>query len=434
MGEAFGHQGLSKLTKFAGGVAAIAGAIHMGTRALDAYLQTIHKVSEAASGGVLSARGFANLQPTELMSVRVQEMSRLMVRHGVKQFDQGFDAAQSFQSMYGSYAAGKAATKTVFTAAEYGVPLELGKEVEAMGGGLGMPPGHFLRMTGIAGEESGRGVKEVAKAAQSLLFWPDKVQGAAAATGLAELFGDELKTYLKAAGVGLAPTGGLAGKFEELGVADADYVTKLKALRAAEITTPVKLYEAGLTEIRQQAAISGAIEKLDKIVATVPILEAKNVPGFFGEAIKRMQTGMPGMKEALELQRAKAGLKEATAFGPETAEYMTKQREQVEFVTGLRGLGHHTLAEIIADEEGRFNKVGQVLVWSWRKRVEAWNAVVGAVSPVQSERYHSANEFYGAENEENMGVLATAIEELRAAIIEWGVERAADRLMPTPSE
>lgn len=340
------------------GVGSVAAAIGTVNKKYETTLKNLREISAEARKAGDNVIAFAALQEGGTKAERVQRAAGVAAAAGVKDRGLAFTIVQGLQSaLGGDFERGLAAAKTVFEASKVGIPLRAGSELEILGISQGEAPGVTIRRAFVAGQASARDPAVIAGAASAFKFFDDKVfANAVAGVISASVDPGELKTFVKAAGVGLSGVSTLAPKFKELGVgAGATRRERLQALFEAGITTPEQLKAAGLGELRQQEAISTLLTNLSEIDRIAAAVREKAVPGLFVRQRRGVEAELPDLVIQRKIDIAEAKFKNVTAFGPKATEAQRLELRQKNLGVAFRGAGieEGTFGLDFIDEEGR---------------------------------------------------------------------------------
>lgn len=319
-------------------------------------IQEIAAEARKASGEILS---FAALQAGGEKAGAVRKAAAMGLRYGITERGVAFDTVQALQSARGGdLAAGLAGARSVFQAYQVGIPLEKGRELEVLGAAQGQAPGAALRRAYVAGQASARDPAALATAAPGMTFWQDKDLGFAAAGVIAGAVREgELQTYVKAAGIGLSDVSTLETKFKDLGVLGTPRVEKLRALAGAGLDTPEKLKAAGLSEIRQQQAVSILVQNLENLDRITAEIQQKARPGIFAAHRTAVEAELPITKTTRQIDMAETMLAHEAAFGkpagPAAKEILLEKMAAV----ALRRMGKEQTLWFDLIEDGRASKL-----------------------------------------------------------------------------
>lgn len=359
-GESVGG-GVSKLESYIGMLAGGAGitmAVGKATQAHELWLQTLREISTEATKASSEIIAFAALQEGGTKAARVMEAAGLAQRYGVTERGLAFDTVQALQSAPGSsFERGMASAETVFALSQLGVPLASAKELEVMGLSQGQEPGDAARRAYVAGQESSRDPATIAKAGAAMKFWTDKEVGFAAAGVLSgSVREDELQTYLKRAGIGLSPVGGLQEYMEARGEGGATQLERLGLLHGWGITSPAALEAAGISEIREAEAISDLARGYPEILGIRGLIQERAVPGLLAGEREAVEREIPITQQAREIETLKAMWGDETAFGAAAPganlqEIEQRQRGLAYRRMGIEAIGPFGSVDAI-DEEG----------------------------------------------------------------------------------
>jgi hypothetical protein len=367
--DGFGGRALSSVKSYAAGVVSVSAALGSAGRAYQVWLQNMREGSAEMQRAANQAIAFAALQEGGVKAERVQQASALARRYGIRDRGQAFNAVQALQSaLGGDFAAGMKAAETVFRATQVGIPLREGLELELVGAAGKQPPGATLRRAFAAGQASARDPMALARAGRGLPFWDDQEIAMASAAVLAALFGEEVATYTRAAGIGLSTTSaeGFQKTFKKLGVADATRMERLQALREAGMDTPEKLAAAGLGEMRQQIAISTLVKNLDELDRILGEVREQARPGLFAAQREAVEAELPMMRLQREMDLLEAGIAESAAFGPRALEFGTAEREERIRAAAFRRLGFEQAGPFDIVEGGRATKMDELQFRLWQ--------------------------------------------------------------------
>jgi len=229
-------------------------------------------------------------------------------------------------------------------------------------------PGEFLRMAYIAGQESKRNPAIIAKAAPALQFYTDKVFAMGAAAVISGPFAQQVTPYTRQGAIALSKTGGSDAwqqKLTELGVGDATRYEKLIALKKAGLDTEEKLALAGLTEMRQSAAVGALVKNIPELDRVMAAIRARNVPGLLVKERAQIEAEEPMYKRVRNIDQLMALYGDATVFGPTAAPAQQLEIDQRTRALAFRRLGHEEamLGWDLIDAEGRSTRFDE-----WRFR------------------------------------------------------------------
>ena len=335
--KAFGETAIASVqslaTRLAGGGGVLA-AVNQINQAYEIWIKNIREVSDESKKAQDEIIAFAALQEGGTKATRVQRASDLATRFGISSRGEAFNTVQALQSARGGdFEAGLRIAETVFAAKQVGIPVEFGRELEVLGASQGQRPGQALRRAFVAGQESSRSPREIAKAAPSFKFFEDKDFGFAAAAVLAGSVSEEqIKTILKQSGAALSATGSAQSKFEELGLGKATQQQRLSKLVSLGIDTPEELSQFGFTEQRQIEGLAALVPNAKEINRIESVIDTKAVPGLFLKERSAVEAELPNQKLSRQISILKSGFRDELAFGPEA-----KQALQQEVSERLRG-------------------------------------------------------------------------------------------------
>ncbi len=348
-----------RLAKFAGGLVgagSVFAAITSVNRGWEIWLKNMREISAESRKATREIISFAALQEGGTKGERVQRAAGLAAQFGVDDRGLAFDTVQALQSaLGGDFERGLSASRTVFAASQVGIPVEKGRELEILGASQGQAPGVSVRRAFAAGQASARDPAVIAGAAAAFKFFADKEFAFAVAGVLAgSVDPGELRTFVKAAGVGLSGVSTLAPTFEQLGVAGASRREKLEALRQAGLTTPEALKGAGLGELRQQEAISTLVQNLGELDRIQAEIREKAVPGLFPGQRAAVEREIPEFRIQREIDSLRVLQKNEQAFGPVALEADKLEREErIRGIAFQRTGDREILTKDIIDPEGR---------------------------------------------------------------------------------
>jgi hypothetical protein len=361
-----------QLAAFAGGlvgVGGIAGAVSKVSQGFQVWVQNLREISTEARKAGNEILAFAALQAGGTKMARVERTSAMGAEFGIHgQRGLTYNAAQALQSAIAakqpdlseaeSFERGLGALRTVFAAKQAGVSLDAALEAEIQGAAQKMPPGQMLRNLYIAGERSARTPELLAKAAPSLMFFDDKVFGAAAAAELASPYAQEIKVYTKRGGKALSMAGGAADWYRKQGLTEASQMERLQALSDAGLDTIEKLQlQAGVSEIREAQSLAVMTQKLPAIVAKMGFIMEGAVPGMLAQRRGAVEAEVPQVRRARELDILQAQFGEETAFGRYAPRAMRHEMEQRVRGLAFRRLGvEQSLWFDLVDSEGRASR------------------------------------------------------------------------------
>ena len=355
-GEAFDARRLSgMIAKLIGG-GGVLGAVRLVTAAYERQLAVMREIaaeSRKSTGDIIS---FAALQPEGQRKQRVARVQQLAVQFGIADRAQAFDTVQALQSSLGDFEQGLKAARAVFAAAQVGVPVEVGKEVEALGIGMGMQPGEAVRKAFVAGQLSSRDPAVLANAGAALQFFQDKTFGFASAAALAGQFRpDELRTFVSRLGEALGDTSPVVEKFREAGA--TTQLERLRFLARLGIDTPAEAKQFGFTEKRQQQAIAAAVGQVENIVRFTGQIEQQAVPGVFDALMRSLEREIPTVRLAREGEQIEAALAAEQAFGGRSVDAQRQLNDEQLTALALRRLKADTGVFSDFVEEGRTSKL-----------------------------------------------------------------------------
>lgn len=362
--KGFGGDALNTLARYAMGVASIGTAIGTLKKQYDVWLRDMRASADEAHRATRAYVSLAALQEGGQKAQAVMRATALGARYGITDRDVAYDIVQAMQSRYqGDLTAGLAAAETIFAATQVGIPLELGKELEVLGGAQKQETGRALRRAYVAGQLSERDPRTLARAAPALKFWQDKDVGFAAAAAIAaSVQPEKVETQVRSGAIALGPmaSAGFQKTLQRLGLADATQLEKLKGLRAAGIVTPEQIGRAGLAEIRQVEALSTLLLNIDRIEDwTTKIRDRAEKPGLFARERAKIEADIPMTRLARRIDETRAEYLNEMAFGPQAEESMRMElRDRMRGLT-LRRLGLQARWYGALDEEGRASP------WDW---------------------------------------------------------------------
>jgi len=355
------------------GIAGPGAALAMINQSYQTWLNNAREISSEVRKAADEMIAFAALQEGGAKAERVKRSYALMAQYGILERGTGINIIQSIQSKIAGehpeltqaevFERTLKQAEPVFGAAQMGVPLEAAGELEKVGAGLGLPGGQILRQAYIAGQLSLRDPALLAKAGPGLSFFDDMEFAMAAGAQLAAVKGEELPTYLKAAGVGLSGVSGLAEFWKEQGLEGATRQQRLQALAAGGYDSPEKLGALGLGEIRQQEAISLLVPKIAEIDSLMRGIREQAVPGVFVKQRAEVEKELPGMVAERRARILESKFKDEAVFGAQ-AERMTDEEYQQQLRgLALRRLGvEGALGRDVITPEGRSTKLDEALV------------------------------------------------------------------------
>ncbi|MHC4403118.1 MAG: hypothetical protein ACYTG0_25940, partial [Planctomycetota bacterium] len=162
-----GAIGIAGVLGVGGGAAGIIGIMKQITQESERWRAVMDNVAASSKQAANEVLAFSALQQTGTKGARALEAATLGARYGVGK-GEAFSTVQALQSVLGDYQQGLQAAETTFAAAQVGIPVELGRELEVLGLSQGQAPGDMLRRAFVAGEASGRDPKALAKAAPAM--------------------------------------------------------------------------------------------------------------------------------------------------------------------------------------------------------------------------------------------------------------------------
>ena len=322
------------MKSWAGGMLSVGGAIATLTQSWENYQAVVMRAAKATNEFYRDTTSFAALQPPNTKNIRINEVQTLAQEYGVRDSASAYNIVQALQSAIGTsrpglseaqaYRQGMATAELVFRMSQLGVPLARAAETEVQGIAQGMQPGELSRILYVAGQASSRDPSLLATAAPALQFFDDKQFGASVATALAGTFAEDLKTYLKQAGIGLSGVGGAAGYFEKVGLGAATQMQRLMYLAEQGISTPEQLAKiAGVTEQRQSQALATAIQNIQGAIGVYEQIKTKASPGLFAIQRAEIEQEIPGLKYERHIAMLDARM-EQLLRDPEAQEQMIK--------------------------------------------------------------------------------------------------------------
>jgi len=321
-----------------GGVAGAVGLIRQGYQAWLAEIKNVNQASNKLQDDIAS---FAAMMPAGSKRRETLAAGKFIASHGIAQ-GPGMDIMQSMRSQHGE-TTGRAMSKAIFQAQILGVPAELAQELEVTGSSSGMAPGSALRHAIIAGQASARDPKMLAKAAEGLPDWADKRLGFAAAAPLAALYGDKVGTYLS--------QGGRALTMQASEEAQATYIKmglgrghtqreRLAGLHEMGVRSRQDVADIGITELRQNKAVSTMLEKYAEIQKVEKALEQRANVGLIPEAIQAHFAEFPEARNKF----AQASLSSRQALekglGPNAQDAGKEMTRQQARAMAMRRLGY----------------------------------------------------------------------------------------------
>jgi hypothetical protein len=369
--EQAGRQGdkafdVGKLKSFVGqlaGAAGVTGAVGTVVKAYQDWLAVTREIGRETAKATNDIIAFAALQAGGTKAQSVQQAAALAARFGITNRGEAFNTVQALQSVLGGdLQKGLKASESVFGATQVGIPLEFARELEVLGATQGQKPGEAVRRAFVAGQASARDPAVLARAASGLTFFgDDTLSGFASAAVIAGgVRPDELQTFVKAAGIGLSSTSALAqgtaaepSLFTRLGVSGKDTITKLRALAAGGFTTPERLGEVGLKEIRQAQSIATLASNVEDVARIRQEIEAGATPGLFARQRGAVESELPVFETQRQIQQVQT-LFQNEVLGQRGKEALSVELEDVIRGLALRRLGMETgLLGRTVDEEGR---------------------------------------------------------------------------------
>jgi len=303
------------------GVAGAVAAINRAVEEWQARMEAIARLSREAGQNMVA---FAMMQEPGVIGARAKEAAAAGARWGVAP-GQAWETVQALQSQLGSYPAGLAAAGAAWELSRASVPPQAAQQAVALGAGLGLTPEEAARAVYAAGEASSLSAAEMAAAApQGLPIYGGigggPVFGYQVMAGLSKVYSGELGTMTKAAGITLSTAEGTVGKmWRRLGVTKPgeDPMAQLRALKDAGITTAQDLSRAGVTEQRQQMALSVLLGDLPGFEATAAkVAETFARPGVIGERLAGAEAELPEMRQAREMAELEAEIHLRDLYDP----------------------------------------------------------------------------------------------------------------------
>jgi hypothetical protein len=373
---------LTNITAGIGGGFGLYSIVQKVGQGFQVWIENLREVSaevNKASGEIIA---FAALQEGGTKAQRVQEAAALAQRYGITERGEAFDTLQAMQSRLGSFEKGKAATETIFAAAQVGIPVELGREIETLGQAAGMKPGDALRKAFAAGEASARTPAAIARAAEAMAYFGDKDFMFAMSASLAGTVPErQIATYMKRGGQALAPTSGLKDWYEERGLGkDATQLQRFQAL-AAEVggletsaDIQVALEEMGLSELRERKALADTIPHLKRIMRLRGDLPTLAAPGILTKERVDIEAEMPTQRTRREIDQLIAMNADLDAIGPTSENASRQERRERAWANALMRRGKRQALWFDLQEDRRTTQVDLM-------QAVAGEGVTGAVTP-----------------------------------------------------
>ena len=336
--KAYGPGVLSQVKGLAGALGVtggVGGAIAAINKGYEVWLQNTREIFTEARKAGNEIIAFAALQEGGTKAEHVKRAADLGAKYGVLNRGEAFNTVQALQSVHGGdFEAGLRASETVFQAAQLGIPTARGRELEVLGASQKQKEGQALRRAYVAGQASGRDPDILAGGAAGFKFFPDKDFANAVAAIVSEsVKPDQLPTFLKQAGIGLAKTGPAQKRFVELGLGDATRQEKLKALYKMGIDTEEELKEFGFNEQRQREALLAMVPNYPQIERIQKIIKDRAKPGLFTKERRAVEKELPQLRTSREIDLLTTLFRNETAFGAASKPALEVTKEKA-----LRGL------------------------------------------------------------------------------------------------
>ena len=374
---AFGPGALSSLKSYVGGVASVGTAIMALKSYYNAWRKDIRETSTEARKAAGEYVALAALQAGGGKAEAVRKATALASKYGVAERGVAYDIVQAMQSRYGGdLSKGLAAAGTVFAATQVGIPVELGKELEVLGGAQKQKTGQALRRAYVAGQLSERDPATMARAAPALKFWKDKDVGFAAAAAIAaSVQPEKVETQTRSGAIALGVLGskGFQKTIKKLGLADATQLEKLRGIRDAGIVTTEQLGAAGLTEQRQVEAMSTLLLNVDRIGEWTKVIRERATPGLFARERGAIEKEIPATRIARRIDEVSAEYMSELAFGDRSQEAMAEELRERMRGLALRRMGRQR-GLFYEGEEGRAGP------WDWAVAGQSEKLQMGAAA------------------------------------------------------
>lgn len=375
--------------------ASVSAAVGLVTTGLKTWAQNLREITTAAGGAADAVVALAALQEGGTRAKRVQEATQLLVQYGVRQFGEGYGLVQGMQSILGDWEAGKALAEQIMLASHAGLPVEVAKEVAILGILQGRDPVQSMRREFVSGEAVARDPAMIGLAAPALAEFADPDFGYAVAGILAGTRQKRVEVFTRQAGIGLQKprlseipffqeqviTPGFPAGFERWmlgGQQDA-----LRALHEAGVRTTEQLAFMGWGELRQRSAISDLLinyharmvegKKVPGLMNVLETIKREAVPGLFGAKVTGVETELPTVKLARDLDRLTAAHKaELSGFAGPRSEQRATAAQQIMKVDRARGLAlrragiEQTMLGMNAiDEQGNLTWAARAGMYFW---------------------------------------------------------------------